>query len=85
MGTTLRNPQHYPGMKVRGARRRRLAPWQRLRGNLAAWEVSAARAADSFAKLSAILGPVIPRTPEVQARLAAYYDGRGSITGEDRS
>jgi hypothetical protein len=61
-------------MKVRGRRRRRLAPWQRLRRSYTGVALSAAQAADAFAKLTAILGPATPRTPEVQARLRAYYD-----------
>lgn len=29
MSTKPRNPRYFPKMKVRGARRRQLAPWQR--------------------------------------------------------
>ena len=33
MSNLKRNPRNFPKMKVRGARRRRLAPWQRLAGS----------------------------------------------------
>jgi hypothetical protein len=92
MGTMARTPEHYPRMKVRGDRRRRLAPWQRLRrtnfaavGAITSAGLTTAQAADAFAKLTAVLGPFVPRTPEVQARLAAYYDGRGADSKEDCS
>lgn len=81
MSTRPRNPEHYPRMKVRGERRRRLAPWQRLRRGYTGITLSAAHAADAFAKLTAILGTPTPRTPEVQARLHAYYDGYGLRRG----
>lgn len=32
MSTKPRTPQYFPRMKVRGARRRQLAPWQRTAG-----------------------------------------------------
>jgi hypothetical protein len=34
MSTNPRNPEFFPRMKVRGARRRRLAPFQAMKGSL---------------------------------------------------
>ena len=43
MSTNPRNPRYFPRMKVRGARRRALAPWQgalRSAAEMAAWAES---------------------------------------------
>jgi len=48
MSTHPRNPAHFPRMKVRGARRRQIAPLQRMVGAAAP---SFAAAVDALAKL----------------------------------
>ena len=50
-----RTPQYFPKMKVRGARRRRLAPWQRVCRALDGFKVSAANAAISMRVLGEMM------------------------------
>ena len=50
-----RTPQYFPKMKVRGARRRRLAPWQRAYRALDGLNVSAANAAISMRVLGEMM------------------------------
>lgn len=76
-----RTPEHYPRMKVRGERRRRIAPLQRIRGRYTEISLAAKRTATSFDALAAILSSPATRA-EVQASLhAAYYDGYGLRRG----
>lgn len=75
-----RTPEHYPRMKVRGERRRRIAPSQRSRRSFTQFSLAVGHAATSLDALAAILSRPATRT-EVQARLhAAYYDGRNAIS-----
>lgn len=55
-----RNPRYFPRMKVRGARRRRLAPFQRLQGGFDHLSVVSESAARSMLRL-ALAWPVIER------------------------
>lgn len=68
-----RTPEHYPRMKVRGERRRRIAPLQRSRRSFKQFSLAAEHAATSFAALAAILSRPATRA-EVQASLHAAYD-----------
>lgn len=50
MSTRPRNPRYFPRMKVRGARRRREAPLQRLAGAFVRVGELMAQSAESFAE-----------------------------------
>lgn len=52
MSTKPRNPQYFPRMKVRGARRKQLAPFQRAAGAFDRLTVTTEQAAESFSKLA---------------------------------
>lgn len=47
-----RNPRYFPAMKVRGARRRRLAPVQRMTGAFDRLSLTAWQAQVAFAQLT---------------------------------
>lgn len=48
-----RNPRYFPRMKVRGARRRKLAPYQRVYGAFDEMAASSAKVARLFDQLAA--------------------------------
>ena len=51
MSTRPRNPRYFPRMKVRGARRRRIAPMQRVFRSFDQFGYSMAAAANALVKL----------------------------------
>ena len=65
--TKPRTPEYFPKMKVRGARRKRLAPFQRMTGAFKRLSVSMGEAAESFKTLAEI----VKWHDEECARLAA--------------
>jgi hypothetical protein len=52
MSNKPRTPEYFPRMKVRGARRRRLAPYQAMNGSLRRLAVAARSAAVSLTAYS---------------------------------
>jgi hypothetical protein len=50
-----RNPRYFPKMKVRGARRQRLAPFQRLAGVFDEMTLATKRSAESFRQFVTLL------------------------------
>jgi len=50
-----RNPRYFPRMKIRGARRRRVASLQRMTGSFDRLSASTAQAADTLVRLRAAL------------------------------
>jgi hypothetical protein len=56
MSTKQRTPEHFPGMKVRGSRRRRSAPYQRAAGSLHRLAAGVGVAAAALASLSMAIG-----------------------------
>lgn len=53
--TKPRTPEFFPRMKVRGARRRRLAPYQRMRGQFSRLGFTAREALTAMETFSKIL------------------------------
>lgn len=56
MSANPRTPRYFPAMKVRGARRNRLAPFQRLAGSFDRMSDAAKRVGESMRELAKVGG-----------------------------
>jgi len=55
MSSKPRNPSYFPRMKVRGARRRRLAPFQRATGSFLRLNGTMREAAEAMRRLAVLV------------------------------
>jgi len=61
MSTRSRTPEHYPRMKVRGARRRYLAPFQRMTGSFRFMVAEFANFKAALVEANRIIAAAVPQ------------------------